>query len=69
MAIFGDLGKALGLGSAKELLPTIGAAAGFYFGGPMGAPIVGNSSFALPKPNAFPRSPNIAILCHNLYSA
>ena len=39
MAIFGDLGKALGLGSAKELLPTIGAAAGFYFGGPMGASI------------------------------
>jgi len=39
MAIFGDLGKALGLGSGKDLLPIIGTAAGFYFGGPMGASI------------------------------
>jgi len=39
MAIFGDLGKALGLGSAKEVLPIIGTAAGFYFGGPLGASI------------------------------
>ena len=37
MAIFGDLGKALGLGSAKDVLPIIGTAAGFYFGGPLGA--------------------------------
>jgi len=41
MAIFGDLGKALGLGSAKEVLgdlgPILGAGLGFYFGGPMGA--------------------------------
>ena len=39
MAIFGDLGKALGLGSAKDVLPVIGTAAGFYFGGPLGASI------------------------------
>lgn len=39
MAIFGDLGKALGLGSGEDLLPIIGTAAGFYFGGPMGASI------------------------------
>lgn len=39
MAIFGDLGKALGLGSGEDLLPVIGTAAGFYFGGPMGASI------------------------------
>jgi hypothetical protein len=39
MALFGDLGKALGLGSGKDLLPIIGTAAGFYFGGPMGASI------------------------------
>jgi hypothetical protein len=39
MAIFGDLGKALGLGSGEDLLPLIGTAAGFYFGGPMGASI------------------------------
>ena len=41
MAIFGDLGKALGLGSAEEVLgdlgPVLGAGLGFYFGGPMGA--------------------------------
>lgn len=37
MAIFGDLGKALGLGSGEDLLPIIGTAAGFYFGGPLGA--------------------------------
>ena len=37
MALFGDLGKALGLGSGEDLLPIIGTAAGFYFGGPMGA--------------------------------
>jgi hypothetical protein len=36
MAIFGDLGKALGLGSAKEVLPLIGAAAGFYFAPALG---------------------------------
>jgi hypothetical protein len=40
MALFGDLGKALGLGSGKDVLPLIGTAAGFYFGGgPMGAAI------------------------------
>jgi len=39
MALFGDLGKALGLGSGKDLLPLIGTAAGFYFGGPLGASI------------------------------
>jgi len=39
MALFGDLGKALGLGSGKDVLPIIGTAAGFYFGGPMGASI------------------------------
>jgi hypothetical protein len=39
MAIFGDLGKALGLGSGEDLLPLIGTAAGFYFGGPLGASI------------------------------
>lgn len=39
MAIFGDLGKALGLGSGGDLLPLIGTAAGFYFGGPLGASI------------------------------
>ena len=39
MALFGDLGKALGLGSGEDLLPIIGTAAGFYFGGPMGASI------------------------------
>jgi hypothetical protein len=39
MAIFGDLGKALGLPSAKEALPMIGTAVGMYFGGPMGASI------------------------------
>ena len=39
MALFGDLGKALGLGSGEDLLPVIGTAAGFYFGGPMGASI------------------------------
>ena len=39
MAIFGDLGKALGLGSGEDLLPIIGTAAGFYFGGPVGASI------------------------------
>jgi hypothetical protein len=39
MALFGDLGKALGLGSGEDLLPLIGTAAGFYFGGPMGASI------------------------------
>jgi len=39
MALFGDLGKALGLGSGKDILPIIGTAAGFYFGGPMGASI------------------------------
>ena len=39
MALFGDLGKALGLGSAKDVLPLIGTAAGFYFGGPLGASI------------------------------
>ena len=41
MAIFGDLGKALGLGSTEEVLgdlgPVLGAGLGFYFGGPMGA--------------------------------
>lgn len=37
MALFGDLGKALGLGSGKDILPLIGSAAGFYFGGPLGA--------------------------------
>jgi hypothetical protein len=31
MALFGDLGKALGLGSGEDLLPLIGTAAGFYF--------------------------------------
>jgi hypothetical protein len=39
MALFGDLGKALGLGSGEDLLPLIGTAAGFYFGGPLGASI------------------------------
>jgi hypothetical protein len=39
MALFGDLGKALGLGSGKDILPIIGTAAGFYFGGPLGASI------------------------------
>lgn len=39
MALFGDLGKALGLGSGEDLLPVIGTAAGFYFGGPLGASI------------------------------
>jgi len=39
MALFGDLGKALGLGSGKDILPLIGSAAGFYFGGPLGASI------------------------------
>ncbi len=39
MAIFGDLGKALGLPSAKEALPMIGTAVGMYFGGPAGAAI------------------------------
>jgi len=39
MALFGDLGKALRLGSGEDLLPIIGTAAGFYFGGPMGASI------------------------------
>lgn len=40
MALFGDLGKALGLGSGKDVLPIIGTAAGYYFGGgPMGAAI------------------------------
>lgn len=39
MALFGDLGKALGLGSGEDLLPIIGTAAGFYFGGPMGASV------------------------------
>ena len=39
MALFGDLGKALGLGSGEDLLPIIGTAAGFYFGGPLGASI------------------------------
>jgi hypothetical protein len=37
MALFGDLGKALGLGSGKDILPVVGSALGFYFGGPMGA--------------------------------
>ena len=39
MALFGDLGKALGLGSGEDILPIIGTAAGFYFGGPLGASI------------------------------
>lgn len=39
MALFGDLGKALGLGSGKDILPILGTAAGFYFGGPLGASI------------------------------
>jgi len=39
MALFGDLGKALGLGSGEDLLPIIGTAAGFYFGGPLGGAI------------------------------
>jgi len=37
MALFGDLGKALGLGSGKDVLPVLGSALGFYFGGPMGS--------------------------------
>lgn len=41
MALFGDLGKALGLGSGKDILPLLGSAAGFYFGGPMGASLGG----------------------------
>ena len=42
MAIFGDLGKALGLGSAEDifgegdLLPLLATAAGFYFAPAMG---------------------------------
>ena len=42
MAIFGDLGKALGLGSAEDifgegdLLPILATAAGFYFAPAMG---------------------------------
>lgn len=36
MALFGDLGKALGLGSGKDLLPLIGTAAGFYFAPALG---------------------------------
>jgi len=47
MALFGDLGKALGLGSAEDifgegdLLPLLGTAAGFYF-----APALGLSAAA-----------------------
>jgi hypothetical protein len=39
MALFGDLGKALGLGDTDtgDLLSLAGTAAGFYFGGPAGA--------------------------------
>ncbi len=39
MALFGDLGKALGLGDTDtgDLLAVAGTAAGFYFGGPAGA--------------------------------
>lgn len=39
MALFGDLGKALGLGNTDtgDLLSLAGTAAGFYFGGPAGA--------------------------------
>lgn len=39
MALFGDLGKALGLGDTDtgDLLALAGTAAGFYFGGPAGA--------------------------------
>jgi len=36
MALFGDLGKALGLGSGEDLLPLIGTAAGFYFAPALG---------------------------------
>jgi len=40
MAIFGDLGKALGLGKTKDVLPQlVGAGVGFMAGGPMGASI------------------------------
>lgn len=39
MALFGDLGKALGLGDTDsgDLMALAGTAAGFYFGGPAGA--------------------------------
>lgn len=39
MALFGDLGKALGLGNVDtgDALALAGTAAGFYFGGPAGA--------------------------------
>lgn len=39
MALFGDLGKAIGLGDTDtgDLLALAGTAAGFYFGGPAGA--------------------------------
>ena len=41
MALFGDLGKALGLEDAGDIIPLAASAAGFYFGGPTGAALGG----------------------------
>lgn len=41
MALFGDLGKALGLEDAGDIIPLAASAAGFYFGGPAGAALGG----------------------------
>jgi hypothetical protein len=41
MALFGDLGKALGIEDAGDILPLAASAAGFYFGGPAGAALGG----------------------------
>lgn len=41
MALFGDLGKALGIEDAGDIIPLAASAAGFYFGGPAGAALGG----------------------------